>query len=146
MLIGWPPESSVGKYIYKKLPTPSKPSKIAKKSAAAAMSTGMEAFKPLKKETTPPKESAKAKPPTPKKAAKAPAPPVEDEEDSDDDTALKEHSAGQVDRLLRRHSKKWMMEGLAEAKDTDYESLTKKQVAERFIELLNGDTDDEGEE
>ena len=38
------------------------------------------------------------------------------------------------------------MEGLAESKDTDYESLTKKQVAERFIELLNGDTDDEGEE
>lgn len=139
--------SSGGKYTYKKVPTPSKPSKIAKKSAAAAgLATAMDVFKPLEKKETPPKETAKAKAPTPKKAAKGPAPPVEDEEDSDDDTALKEHNAGQVDRLLRRHSKKWMMEGLAEAKDTDYESLTKKQVAERFIELLNGDTDDEGEE
>jgi hypothetical protein len=180
-----------GNYTYKKVPTPSKPSKIAKKSAAAAsLATAMDVFKPLEKKETPPKEAkaktptpkkaakapappveyeeesdddtaidvfkplekketppkeAKAKTPTPKKAAKAPAPPVEYEEESDDDTALKEHSAGQVERLLRRHSKKWMMEGLAEAKDTDYESLTKKQVAERFIELLNGDTDDEGE-
>ena len=138
--------SNGGNYTYKKVPTPSKPSKIAKKSAAAAsLATAMDVFKPLEKKETPPKE-AKAKTPTPKKAAKAPAPPVEYEEESDDDTALKEHSACQVERLLRRHSKKWMMEGLAEAKDTDYESLTKKQVAERFIELLNGDTDDEGEE
>lgn len=137
--------SSGGKYTYKKVPTPSKPSKIAKKSAAAAsLDTAMDVFKPLEKKETPP--STKGKTPTPKKAAKAPAPPVEYEEESDDDTGLKEHSAGQVERLLRRHSKKWMMEGLAEAKDTDYESLTKKQVAERFIELLNGDTDDEGEE
>ena len=140
--------SSGGKYIYKKLPTPSKPTKIAKKGAAVASeSTAMAVFKPLEKKGTPPKESAKAKAPTPKKQPKAPAPPVEEEEDSDDDmSALKEHSTGQVERLLRRHSKKWMMEGLAEAKDTDYDSLTKKQVAERLIELLNGDTDDEGEE
>lgn len=139
--------SSDGNYTYKKLPTQSKPTKVANKYAAAASeSTAVTVFKPPeKKKETPPKESTKANTPTPKKTPQAPAPPVdEDEEESDDDPALTQHTARQVERLLRRHTKQWMMKGLEEAKDDDFESMTKKQVAHRFMEILNGDTDDEG--